>query len=52
MGTSVHHPYFTPDELAFLCERQRGGKVTETQEGKWRTQACMFIEAVSAKVGL
>ncbi|KAF8319756.1 cyclin-like protein [Clavulina sp. PMI_390] len=50
-GTSVNHPYFTPDELAFLCDRQRGGKMSETQESKARTQACMFIEAVSARIG-
>jgi hypothetical protein len=52
MGTSVNHPYFSPDELAFLCERQRGGKMSETQESKARIQGCLFIEAVSSKIGL
>jgi len=52
MGTSVNHPYFSPDELAFLCERQRGGKMSETQEGKARVQGCLFIEAVSSRIGL
>ena len=51
-GTSVNHPYFSPDELAFLCERQRGGKMSETQESKARIQGCLFIEAVSSRIGL
>lgn len=51
MGTSINHPYFSPDELAFLSERQRG-KMSETHETKARNQACSFIEVVSTKIGL
>ncbi|KAF9517208.1 hypothetical protein BS47DRAFT_1291209 [Hydnum rufescens UP504] len=50
MSTNVNHPYFSPNEVAFLCERQRG-KMAESQEGKLRLHACAFIEAVSSKIG-
>ncbi len=45
-----HHPYFTPIEVEQLSEKQRG-KQSMNQE-KVRQQACGFIEAVGAKIGL
>ncbi|KAF8333429.1 cyclin-like protein [Cantharellus anzutake] len=50
MTTNVNHPYFNPDEVAYLCDRQRG-KMTESQESKARIQACSFIEVVGSKIG-
>jgi len=50
MTTNVNHPYFSPDEIAYLCDRQRG-KMTESQESKARIQACSFIEVVGSKIG-
>ena len=46
-----HLPYFTPAEVERLSDRQRG-KLSMTQEEKVRQQACGFIEAVGAKIGL
>lgn len=46
-----HLPYFTPDEVERMCERQRG-KMSMTQEEKHRQQACGFIEAVGSRIGL
>lgn len=51
MTTNVNHPYFNAEEIAFLCDRQRG-KMSESQESKARIQACAFIEVVGAKIGL
>lgn len=51
MTTNVNHPYFSSDEVSFLCERQRG-KMSESQESKARIQACAFIEVVGSKIGL
>ncbi|KAG5650475.1 hypothetical protein H0H81_012127 [Sphagnurus paluster] len=45
-----HHPYFTPAEVKYLSEKQRG-KLTETQEEKTRQSACGFLEALGARVG-
>ena len=45
-----HHPYFSPAEVEYLSEKQRG-KLSVPQE-RLRQQACAFIEAVSLKVGL
>ena len=46
-----HLPYFTPDEVERMSERQRG-KLSMTQEERQRQQACGFIEAVGSKIGL
>lgn len=46
-----HLPYFTPAEVEQLSDKQRG-KLSVTQEEKARQQACGFIEAVGAKIGL
>ncbi|KAA1469897.1 cyclin-like protein [Dentipellis sp. KUC8613] len=48
--TKYHHPYFTPIEVDYLSEKQRG-KLSSNQEDKARQQACAFIEAVGAKIG-
>ncbi|KZV73665.1 cyclin-like protein [Peniophora sp. CONT] len=48
--TVQHHPYFTPDEIEHLSEKQRG-KLSTTQEDKARQQACAFMEAVGSKIG-
>ncbi|KAJ3525032.1 hypothetical protein NM688_g8465 [Phlebia brevispora] len=45
-----HLPYFTPEEVERMSERQRG-KLTATQEEKQRQQACGFIEAVGSRIG-
>ena len=49
--TKEHYPYFTPDEVSYLSEKQRG-KISETQEERLRQQACAFIEAIGSKMGL
>lgn len=46
-----HLPYFTPVEVEHLSDKQRG-KLSVTQEEKIRQQACGFMEAVGAKIGL
>lgn len=46
-----HHPYFTPAQADTLSARQRG-KLSVGQEEKARQQACGFIEAVGARLGL
>ncbi|KAI0714023.1 cyclin-like protein [Cerioporus squamosus] len=45
-----HLPYFTPQEVERLSEKQRG-KLSVTQEEKARQQACGFIEAIGADIG-
>jgi hypothetical protein len=50
-SSKYHHPYFTPAEVEYLSEKQRG-KLSVTQEEKTRQQACGFLEAVGAKIGL
>jgi len=47
----LHKPYFTPQQVQDLCEKTRG-KLSVSQEEKVRQQACTFIEAVGAKIGL
>ena len=44
-------PYFTPQEVDRLSEKQRG-KLSATQEEKARQQACGFIEAIGGDIGL
>ncbi|KAH8109802.1 cyclin-like protein [Phellopilus nigrolimitatus] len=44
-----HLPYFSPAEVEYLSEKQRG-KLSANQE-KLRQQACGFIEAVGVKIG-
>ena len=46
-----HLPYFTPEEVERMSDRQRG-KLSMTQEEKQRQQACGFIEAMGSKIGL
>ncbi|KAG9000701.1 hypothetical protein FRB94_005208 [Tulasnella sp. JGI-2019a] len=48
--TRNHRPYFTPSEVAYLSEKQRG-KLTESQEDRLRQQAMSFIEAVGSQMG-
>ncbi|KIM56491.1 hypothetical protein SCLCIDRAFT_1220290 [Scleroderma citrinum Foug A] len=48
--SKYHHPYFTPAEVEYFSERQRG-KLSVSQEEKARQQACGFIEAVGSKIG-
>ncbi|EJF61099.1 cyclin-like protein [Dichomitus squalens] len=43
-------PYFTPQEVERLSEKQRG-KLSVTQEEKARQQACGFIETVGSDIG-
>ncbi|KAI0802054.1 cyclin-like protein [Irpex lacteus] len=45
-----HWPYFTPEMVERMSERQRG-KLSITQEEKQRQQACGFIEAIGSKTG-
>ncbi|KAI5999502.1 cyclin-like protein [Pisolithus albus] len=45
-----YHPYFTPAEVQYLSDKQRG-KLSVSQEEKARQQACGFIEAVGSKIG-
>ncbi|KAI0822015.1 cyclin-like protein [Trametes gibbosa] len=45
-----HHPYFTPQEIERLSDKQRG-KLSITQEEKARQQACSFIDAVGLGIG-
>lgn len=46
-----HLPYFTPQDVERLSEKQRG-KLSVTQEEKARQQACGFIEAIGSDIGL
>ncbi|KAF7985578.1 hypothetical protein HWV62_3859 [Athelia sp. TMB] len=49
-SSKYHHPYFTPAEVDYLSEKQRG-KLSVTQEERTRQQACGFLEAIGAKIG-
>jgi len=49
--TKYYKPYFTPSEIEYLSEKQRG-KQSATQEEKTRQSACTFIEAMGARIGL
>ncbi|KII90962.1 hypothetical protein PLICRDRAFT_551362 [Plicaturopsis crispa FD-325 SS-3] len=49
-SSKYHHPYFTPAEVDYLSEKQRG-KLSATQEERVRQHACAFAEAVGAKIG-
>ena len=46
-----HLPYFTPEEVQYMSERQRG-KLSTAQEEKQRQAACGFIDAVGSRIGL
>ena len=46
-----HHPYFTPAEVDFLSEKQRG-KVASVHDERLRQQACGFLEAIGTRAGL
>ncbi|KAF7314439.1 Cyclin N-terminal domain-containing protein [Mycena kentingensis (nom. inval.)] len=48
--SKFHHPYFTPQEIEYLSDKQRGN-LTATQEERKRQQACSFIETVGARIG-
>lgn len=50
-SSKYHHPYFTPAEVEYLSEKQRG-KLSVTQEERVRQNACGFLEALGARVGL
>jgi len=49
-SSKYHHPYFTPAEVEYLSEKQRG-KLSITQEEKVRQNACGFLEALGARIG-
>lgn len=50
-SSKYYHPYFSPAELEYLSEKQRG-KQSVTQEEKVRQTACTFLETIGARVGL
>lgn len=49
-SSKFHHPYFTPAEVEYLSEKQRG-KLSVTQEDKVRQNACGFLEALGVRIG-
>jgi len=49
-SSKYHHPYFTPAEVEYLSEKQRG-KLSVTGEEKVRQNACGFLEAMGARIG-
>ncbi|PFH54113.1 hypothetical protein AMATHDRAFT_136094 [Amanita thiersii Skay4041] len=49
-SSKFHHPYFTPAEVEYLSEKQRG-KLSISQEEKLRQNACGFLEAMGSRVG-
>lgn len=49
--TRYYHPYFSRAEVETLSMKQRG-HLSTSQEEKQRQQACAFIEAVGARIGL
>jgi hypothetical protein len=50
-SSKYHHPYFTPAEVEYLSDKQRG-KFSATQDEKTRQTACGFLEAMGARIGL
>jgi CTD kinase subunit beta len=49
--TQHYRPYFSEEEVQQLSEKQRG-KLSQTQEERARQQACAFIDAIGARLGL
>ncbi|KAJ7708526.1 cyclin-like protein [Mycena metata] len=49
-SSKYHHPYFTPAEVEYLSEKQRG-KLSVTQEERVRQQACAYLEGLGSRVG-
>jgi len=49
-SSKFHHPYFTPAEVEYLSEKQRG-KISISQEDKVRQNACGFLEAMGLRIG-
>ncbi|KAF8631401.1 hypothetical protein AX15_002409 [Amanita polypyramis BW_CC] len=49
-SSKFHHPYFTPAEVEYLSEKQRG-KLSISQEDKVRQNACGFLEAMGLRIG-
>ncbi|KAJ7134719.1 cyclin-like protein [Mycena epipterygia] len=49
-SSKYHHPYFTPAEVDYLSEKQRG-KLSVTQEERVRQNACGFLETLGARIG-
>ncbi|EJU03138.1 cyclin-like protein [Dacryopinax primogenitus] len=45
-----YHPYFTPREIAFLSDKQRG-KLSYNLEEKTRREACNLIEVIGSRLG-
>jgi len=45
-----YHPYFTPRELAFLSDKQRG-KLSYNLEEKTKRDACSLIELIVTRLG-
>ncbi|KZT60284.1 cyclin-like protein [Calocera cornea HHB12733] len=45
-----YHPYFTPRELAFLSDKQRG-KLSYNLEEKTKREACDLIELIGKRLG-
>jgi CTD kinase subunit beta len=51
LSTRNHRPYYSPEEVDILSEKQRG-KLSLNQEEKARQRACSLIEAVGTRIGL
>ncbi|KAF5314841.1 hypothetical protein D9619_006929 [Psilocybe cf. subviscida] len=49
-SSKYYHPYFSPAEVEYLSEKQRG-KQSATAEDKVRQTACAFLETVGARIG-
>ena len=49
--TRHHRPYFTPAEVAYLSEKQRG-RMSESEEDRKRQIAMSFIDLVGVLLGL
>jgi CTD kinase subunit beta len=49
--SKYHHPYFTPAEVDYLSDKQRG-KLAVSQEQKLRQYACGELEVIGARLGL
>jgi hypothetical protein len=50
-SSKYHHPYFTPAEVEYLSEKQRG-KMSVTHEERSRQNACAFLDTLGARMGL
>jgi hypothetical protein len=51
LSTRHHRPYYTPEELDILSEKQRG-RLSINQDEKERQRACSLMDAVGTRMGL